>query len=387
MFVTVVVVPPSFADTTDDERRRVEQIADELSALDDRLGALEEQHAATLDRLDELAIEIQDAQLKVDAQSGQLSLLQAQLTDIAIEKFASGGSTGLAPLFSSAAGFTDELERSELARVALDQGAGTSDEMQVLIEQLTADKQALDAKKAEQASLLASLEQQQAEGEALTVELQEKYRQAEADLGQAIIEEQERRAAEALAAAQARFAAAAAQQQANANAAASASNRGGGGAPATTPSTGGRDGSDASIGAGAGGGGAAPAPSEPAPSVPAPSGMAGIAIAAAQSQIGVPYRFAASSPGEAFDCSGLTKYAWGQAGVNLPHQSGAQYASTPRVPKDQAQPGDLIFYHSPIGHVALYLGNGMLIHAPATGDVVKIAKVNWGKVVGVSRPG
>jgi cell wall-associated NlpC family hydrolase len=121
--------------------------------------------------------------------------------------------------------------------------------------------------------------------------------------------------------------------------------------------------------------------------VPAPASTAGIAASAAQGQLGVPYKFAASSPGVAFDCSGLTKYAWGKAGVYLPHQSAAQYASTPHVPKDQAQPGDLIFYYSPIGHVALYLGGGMMIHAPATGDVVKIVAVNWGKVVGVSRPG
>jgi cell wall-associated NlpC family hydrolase/uncharacterized coiled-coil protein SlyX len=384
VLVTLVAVPPTFADSTDDERRRVEQIADELQALDDRLGELEEAHAAALDRLDELAIEIQDAQAKVDAQNGQLSVLQAQLAQIAIDKFTSGGSSGLAPLFSSASGFTDELERGELARVALDQGAGTTDEMQVLIEQLTADKAALDAKKAEQASLLSSLEDQQTQGEALTVELQEKYRQAEQELGQAIVEEQERRAAEALAAAQARFAAAAAQQQANANAAAGGStgNRGGGGTTATpaTPASGGST-------TGSGGGGAAPAPATPAPSVPAPSSTAGIAVAAAQSQLGVPYKFAAESPGVAFDCSGLTKYAWGKAGVYLPHQSAAQYASTPHVPKDQAQPGDLIFYYSPIGHVALYLGNGMMIHAPATGDVVKIVSVNWSKVVGVSRPG
>ena len=85
----------------------------------------------------------------------------------------------------------------------------------------------------------------------------------------------------------------------------------------------------------------------------------------------MPYKFAASSPGVAFDCSGLTKYAWGKAGVYLPHQSAAQYASTPHVPKDQAQPGDLIFYYSPIGHVGIYLGGGMMIHAPATGDVVE----------------
>lgn len=112
-----------------------------------------------------------------------------------------------------------------------------------------------------------------------------------------------------------------------------------------------------------------------------------MAIRAAQSQLGVPYRFAASSPGVAFDCSGLTKYAWGQAGVYLPHQSRAQYASVPHVPKSEAQPGDLIFYYSPISHVGIYLGGGQLIHAPATGDVVKISTVNWGRVAGVGRPG
>jgi len=110
-------------------------------------------------------------------------------------------------------------------------------------------------------------------------------------------------------------------------------------------------------------------------------------VNAASGQLGVPYRFAAEEPGVAFDCSGLTKYAWGRAGVYLPHQSSAQYGSTPHVPKESAQPGDLIFYYSPIGHVAIYIGGGSLIHAPQTGDVVKVSKVNWGKVVGVSRPG
>lgn len=395
--------PIAFGDDVDDKQRQVERIADELQALDDRLGQLEEDHAAALDRLDQLAIEIADAQAKVDAQSAQLTVLQGQLAQIAIDKFTSGGSSGLTPLFSSATGFTDELERGELARVALDQGAGTTDEMEVLVKELTADKAALDAKTAEQSALLASLEDQQSQGEALTQELQQKYQQAQAELGQAIIDEQERRAAEQYAAAQARFAAA---QQAAANqaAAAAASNngggaRGGGGGSTTgsgtTGSTGGSTGGSTSGSGGSGGSGSSGSGSsgggtttpDPAPSVPAPASTAGIAIAAAQSQLGVPYKFAAESPGVAFDCSGLTKYAWGKAGVYLPHQSGAQYGSTPHVPKDQAQPGDLIFYYTPIGHVALYLGNGMMIHAPATGDVVKIVAVNWSKVVGVSRPG
>ncbi len=389
--VSAVSVPQVRADQVDDQRRRVEQIADELDSLDNQLGELEEAHAAALDRLDQLAIEIQHAQVRVDAQSAELSTLQGQLADIAVEKFMSGGSSGLTPLFSSAEGFIDDLERNELARVALDQGAGTGDEMQVLVEQFAEDKAALDSKKNEQAQLVASLVVRQQEGEALTVELQQKYAQAQTELGQAIVDEQERRAAAAAAAAQARFAAAAAQQQA----AASSTARGGGGsgtAPTATGDTG-NTGDTGDTGDTGGSGNdvgpvAAPAATPaPAPSAPAPASTAGIATGAAQGQLGVPYKFAASSPGVAFDCSGLTKYAWGKAGVYLPHQSAAQFASTPHVPKDQAQPGDLIFYYSPIGHVALYLGGGMMIHAPATGDVVKIVAVNWGKVVGVSRPG
>ncbi len=112
-----------------------------------------------------------------------------------------------------------------------------------------------------------------------------------------------------------------------------------------------------------------------------------LAVQAALAQQGVPYRYATSSPGVGFDCSGLTAYAWAQAGVGLPHQSRAQFASVPRVPKESAQAGDLIFFYSPISHVSIYLGNGMQVHAPNTGSTVSVAPVNWGKVVGVGRPG
>lgn len=125
----------------------------------------------------------------------------------------------------------------------------------------------------------------------------------------------------------------------------------------------------------------------PASAAPPPSSRAGVAVNAALGQQGVPYRYATSSPGVAFDCSGLTKYAWAQAGVYLPHQSRAQYASIPHVAKGSAQPGDLIFYYSPISHVGVYLGGGQFVHAPNTGSVVKVAGVNWGKVSGVGRPG
>lgn len=369
---------PVQASPVDQQQARVEQIADELDALENRLGQLEEDHAAALDRLDELGGEIQESQARVDAQSAALGRLQSQLTGVALGKFTAGGAAGLTPLFSTATSFTDELQRDQLSRLALDQGAGTSDELEALIDQLAAETAALDRKKNEQAQLLASLETRQSEGEALTVELQQRYADAKAELGELIVQEQERRAAEAAAAAAAEFARR--QQEAaaaNARAAAPPTRNRGGGAPApVTPA----DPSPSPTPS------PAPAP-DPDPPVPAPSSRSGVALAAAQSQLGVPYRFAASSPGVAFDCSGLTKYAWGKAGVSLPHQSAQQYAVTPHVPKDQAQPGDLIFYYAPIGHVGIYLGGGSLIHAPASGDVVKISTVNWSKVVGVSRPG
>ena len=64
-----------------------------------------------------------------------------------------------------------------------------------------------------------------------------------------------------------------------------------------------------------------------------------------------------------------------------------QYASTPHVAIADVQPGDLLFFYSPISHVSIYIGNGMEIHAPAPGKFVEIASVNWSKVVGASRPG
>ena len=64
-----------------------------------------------------------------------------------------------------------------------------------------------------------------------------------------------------------------------------------------------------------------------------------------------------------------------------------QAAAIPRVPIAAAQPGDLIFYYSPISHVGIYLGNGQLVHAPNTGSYVKVTNVRWSKVVAVGRPG
>ncbi len=102
------------------------------------------------------------------------------------------------------------------------------------------------------------------------------------------------------------------------------------------------------------------------------------AIAYAEKQLGKPYLYAAAGP-NSFDCSGLTMMAWRAGGVTLPHWSVAQFAQAKKIPAAEARPGDLLFYAYDIGdpgtihHVALYIGNGQMIHAPHTGDVVRIA--------------
>ena len=127
------------------------------------------------------------------------------------------------------------------------------------------------------------------------------------------------------------------------------------------------------------------------PSSPGANGettsSAAIAIAAARSQIGVPYSFARAAPGIAFDCSGLTRWAWGKAGVQLPHYSAMQYAVTTRISVANARPGDLLFFHAPVSHVAMYLGKGLMIDAAEPGTTVSVRAVRWSSVVGVGRPG
>ena len=98
------------------------------------------------------------------------------------------------------------------------------------------------------------------------------------------------------------------------------------------------------------------------------------AVAIAERYLGVPYRWGGASP-SGFDCSGLVMYVFAQVGVSLPHSSYAQYGYGVPVSRGDLQPGDLVFFDG-LGHVGIYVGGGSFIHAPHTGDVVKISSLS-----------
>jgi len=118
----------------------------------------------------------------------------------------------------------------------------------------------------------------------------------------------------------------------------------------------------------------------------AASGNAGTAVQFAMNQVGDSYVYGAAGP-DAYDCSGLTMAAWGAAGVALPHSSSAQYGSGPHISASALQPGDLVFYYSPISHVGMYIGNGMIVHAANPGTGVQVAGLYSMPYSGAVRPG
>jgi peptidoglycan DL-endopeptidase CwlO len=122
----------------------------------------------------------------------------------------------------------------------------------------------------------------------------------------------------------------------------------------------------------------------PEAAVQMPNGEGLVAVQAALTRIGSPYSWGASGPGS-FDCSGLVMWAFGQAGVNLPHSSQALAQGGKPVAMDQMQPGDLITYYSDASHVAIYIGDGMMVHASTYGTPVRVAPVDNAPIHNVRR--
>ena len=374
---TLAIGSTAIADGVSDAQQQVDQVLDDLDTLRDQMGQIDEDYAAALDRQDALVVEIAGSQARIDELTAEVGDVQLVLQQIAVDRFTGGDS--LSPIFSDAATYSAAAQRAALGAIAIDSGRGNIDGLQSLVDNLAVERATLQRKRDEQTSLIATLAQKQVDYDALEQSYVTKQATAKAALGDALQAAEDARAAAAVAKASARKAT-------TSRGVTVAAPRGGGGDTGGAGNNG-NNGNNGNGGGTAGDGGSTGSGEVPVDNAPPVSGKAGIAVSAAWSAIGTPYGFAGETPGVSFDCSGLTKWAWGRAGVGMPHQSGAQYGSFPHVSQSEAQPGDLIFYYSPIGHVGLYIGGGQMIHAPNTGTTVTVATVHWNKVVGVARPG
>jgi len=342
-------------------------MADSLEAAEEEVDRLSEELRIAEDDKANLEISIVATEAEIVVKESEVDAMRNDMSEIAITAFVSGGRTGsITGLLAPGAGPNDAVQKQALTDMALNTGLADTDRLDSLIDDLDDLRKNLerDRRRAEELASRIVDARTDAEGEI------EKYTAlkatAERELGQAIVDERNRRA---------RAAAARAAEEAARLA----------GSRPSTDSSGGTGGgsSTGSPAGGSSGGGRSFDPS----TVPPSTSRGGIVVAAARSQIGVRYKYAAAEEGVAFDCSGLTMWAWQQAGVYLPHQSRRQFNTSPQIPKEYAEPGDLLFFYNPITHVGVYAGGGMMIDAPGVGRTVRLTPVSWGKVVGVTRPG
>ncbi len=118
--------------------------------------------------------------------------------------------------------------------------------------------------------------------------------------------------------------------------------------------------------------------------IPTANTVGAEALRYALTQRGKPYVWGAAGPGS-YDCSGLVMWAYAQVGISLPHYTGSQWTMGEHVSRSQLEPGDLVFFFADISHVGIYLGNGLMVDAPSTGQVVQVQPVFWGSYVGAVR--
>lgn len=350
----VAIEHPAVADSVDDAKRKVRQMADQLEAAEAEADRLSEELQIARDDKAQLEVSIAQTEADIAVKQTELGGLQTQMSDLAVEAFVGGGRGGsITGLLAPGGGPNESVQKQSLTEIALNVGFATTDELDSAItdlaqltDQLTKQRNQAD----DLAKNIVGLQEKTDKEIAKYTKLKAK---AEKELGSALAAERARRAAAAAAAARAQAAALVASRAS--------------GIP-NSPSE------------------AAKKVFDPS-SIPPTSSRAAIAIAAAKSQVGVPYVKFMSQEGVGFDCSGLTTYAWQQAGVSLPHQSRAQFARGPQIPIEYIEPGDLVYFHNPISHVGIYIGGGMMVDAPGVGRTVRFAAVTWDKVVGVSRPG
>ena len=398
-------VAPASADEISDKQAEAQRIARQLEQQSRQVSILAEDYDEARVRITEVEAELASAEAKVKKTDAEAADVRRRLKEQAVESYIRGGSMPALAMLADTKTTEDIGIRTQYVQTVTAGAADVLDELRAVRLSLGEQRERLDTARAEakQAAEVAEAKRKEAtaaqaaqertlaqvQGELATLVEAEAKRRAEEE-ARRVQAELAARAAKAKADADAKAArdAAAAREEASRQAAADAARRattttvrspaGGSAAPTTTtttirrtttttapPSSGGGDTST-------GGGGGAPAAGADA------------AIAEARRQLGKPYQWGGSGP-DSFDCSGLTSWAWRAGGKALSHSSRAQWSETSRVDIGDLQPGDLVFYGSPIHHVGLYIGDGQMIEAPETGKTVRIATIYRSGYVGAGR--
>jgi cell wall-associated NlpC family hydrolase len=359
VIATLVAAVPAFADPIADKKAEAQRVLGEINQLDQSLGKAVEAYDAATVKLAQIhhQLTVNKFEMKVALQNRKAA--EARLAARLKQIYISGSDDSTLEVLLGAKSLDDVINRLDTASRVSDQDAQVLREVKqyraevanrgALLarahraqQQVVADRAAAKARiesgLADRRQLLSSIH-----GEIVQLQKEEAARQAQlaAEARARLVQQQQ-------------------EQQARLNQTVVGATAQAPVAPAPSTNTTGTDATTASA---------------PVTTVAPPSRYGGV-VGVAMSELGKPYVWGTAGP-STFDCSGLVVYSYAQVGVSLPHSSYALWNAGVYVSKDQLEPGDLVFFDG-LGHVGIYIGGGQFIHAPHTGDVVKISNLNDG---------
>jgi peptidoglycan DL-endopeptidase CwlO len=348
--------------TLPEKRRQAELILAEVQELDAEVGAAAERYNGANYKLSGLTDRLRETRANLRRARSQLGTAQGQASDRLVQLYVNGSGPSSIEVLLGAGSLSDALDRLEMSQRVLEQDVRISSNLKRLTARTKQQARQIAAARSTQARLVRQLESERAAIAAKLGDRQRMLGSIRAEVARLEAEDRARqvelrRRAEVELARQ--RALTAAQETRSADAPEEA-------APSTTPPAA-NPAADPSPEL-------APEPA-PAPAPPADASRGAQVVAIAMRYLGVPYKWGGASPSTGFDCSGLTMYVFAQIGVSLPHYAAAQYGLGRAVSKSELQPGDLVFF-SGLGHMGMYIGGGNFIHAPRTGDVVKISSIH-----------